>query len=210
MKGKDENSEENQLVNQMIKKIVDRLEAQNIRVKVDDRTNLRPGAKYFEWERKGVPLRMELGPRDAAKEEVLCAIRTGGEKVAIKIDDNFESEINSTLNKIHDTMLSKAEKRLEERTFRVDTYEEMRTRILSEDNAQLGFFLVPWKDDAENEEFIKTDCKATIRCYPVNINQRDKDITNEEDEFTTKNIDGLKCFYSGEPATHMAIFARNF
>lgn len=62
----------------------------------------------------------------------------------------------------------------------------------------LGFYLAPWKCDADNEEKIKQDCKATIRCYPFEHNLVGNGIENE------------KCFYSGDPATHWAIFARAF
>lgn len=60
-----------------------------------------------------------------------------------------------------------------------------------------GFYLVSWKDDAKNEAAIKEDCKATIRCYPLELN-------------TPEMLAGRKCFYSGEPATHIALFARAF
>ena len=74
-------------------------------------------------------------------------------------------------------------------------------RSQSDDNGiyqeRYGFFLVPWKDDAANEEAIKEDCKATIRCYPLDMNSEG-------------SVNGKKCFYTGKPATHMAIFARAF
>ena len=65
------------------------------------------------------------------------------------------------------------------------------------DKAQAGFYLVPWKCSRENEAFIKEDCKATIRCYPLSEN-------------ITPPVNGINCFYSDEQATHYAIFARAF
>ena len=66
-----------------------------------------------------------------------------------------------------------------------------------EEAETLGFFLVPWHADDANEDAIKDETKATIRCYPL-------------DEQTEENLAGASCFYSGKPATHMAIFARAF
>jgi prolyl-tRNA synthetase len=65
------------------------------------------------------------------------------------------------------------------------------------DKTQAGLYLVPWKCDKDNEAFIKEDCKATIRCYPLADN-------------ITPPVDGVKCFYSQQQATHYAIFARAF
>ena len=64
----------------LVDKVVDECEALGLRVKVDDRENMRPGAKYFEWERKGVPLRVEVGPRDVAKGVGMIKSRLGGDK----------------------------------------------------------------------------------------------------------------------------------
>eukprot|EP00179_Madagascaria_erythrocladioides_P004735 CAMPEP_0198318968 /NCGR_PEP_ID=MMETSP1450-20131203/8207_1 /TAXON_ID=753684 ORGANISM="Madagascaria erythrocladiodes, Strain CCMP3234" /NCGR_SAMPLE_ID=MMETSP1450 /ASSEMBLY_ACC=CAM_ASM_001115 /LENGTH=154 /DNA_ID=CAMNT_0044022321 /DNA_START=68 /DNA_END=532 /DNA_ORIENTATION=- len=154
---------------------------------------MRPGAKYFEWERKGVPLRMELGPRDADKRSVFCAQRTGGPKFSIPIDDAFEEEVESRLDGIQRDLFMRAKERLEAKTYRMDSYSEMREKILAGDD--LGFFLVPWKCNTENEEAIKEDCKATIRCYPAEGQEE---------------ASGKACFYSGEPADRMAIFARAY
>ena len=71
----------------------------------------------------------------------------------------------------------------------------MKAALEGGDSDRAGFFLVPWKCDAANEQAIKEDCKATIRCYPL----------EGQEEAAAK-----ACFYSGEPATHMAIFARAF
>ena len=80
------------------------------------------------------------------------------------------------------------------------TYEEMRDALKSDEASEFngsGLYLVPWKCDAENEDKIKEECKATIRCYPLDHNKEG-------------DVEGKSCFYSGEPATHMALFGRAF
>jgi prolyl-tRNA synthetase len=99
-------------------------------------------------------------------------------------------------------MLTRAKQRLNNKIFRVDSYAVMKAMIEKGSgqagvNDEAGFYLVPWKCDADNEKAIKEECKATIRCYPFEYN------ANPPQE-------GVKCFYSGEQATHMAIFARAF
>ncbi len=176
------------------KDVESRLTAKGIRVTVDDRPNMRPGAKYYEWERKGVPLRMEIGPKDAAKGSVFTARRIGGPKVSIPVDENFEDAAASALNAVHTDLYSAAEERLAARTFRPTTYDAMK-EALAEGGESSGMYLVPWKDDTENEKKVKEETKATIRCYPL----------EGQDESA-----GKYCIYSGERATHMALFARAF
>lgn len=180
-----------------------------LRVRVDDRPKIKPGAKYYEWERKGVPLRIEIGPRDVAKSSLFCARRTGGGKFSIPIEWNdsgscvsteevamcsagtqLDSVVNAVLNEIQNSLFNNALEQLNTRTVRVSSYEDFKARL-----PDSGFFLVPWKDDAENEAQIKAETKATIRCYPLD---------------SQGDAQGKSCFYSGHPATHMAIFARAY
>jgi prolyl-tRNA synthetase len=97
-------------------------------------------------------------------------------------------------------LLEAARLRLESSITAGATYKEMKAAMV-EDQASVypgaGLFLVPWKCDSENEEKIKEECKATLRCYPF-----------AENEAGMAN--GKKCFYSGEDATHMALFGRAF
>jgi prolyl-tRNA synthetase len=146
------------------------------------------------------------------------AVRHTGEKSTITLTEgDIVSTVRSTLNKIHTELLEAARTRLSDGTYDVVTYADMKARIIasntrdseneneilesdqgdSASRAKAGFYLVPWKCDRENEAFIKDDCKATIRCYPLDLNK-------------TPPENGVKCFYSGEQATHMAIFARAF
>ena len=182
-----------------------------IRCRLDDRDNMRPGAKYFEWERKGVPLRLEVGPRDVAAGEAVLATRFSGDKGAIPCAASdvesgaFATDIKSRLKDVHAQLLANAEARLERQTFRLDNYVDMKDMIYvanegpeeERDVSKSGLYLVPWKCDADNEDAIKKDCKATIRCYPLDSN-------------ATPPAEGVKCFYSGDQATHWAIFARAY
>ncbi len=174
--------------------VADKLRPAGIKVHLDDRDSLKPGAKYFEWERKGVPLRMEVGPRDVAKGSVFCARRTGGKKFGLEVANDtpaFVAAVREVLDGIQAELLQRATDMREARTHRVDTYAEMKARLPVEH----GFFLVPWTPDNDAEAAIKADCKATIRCYPL---------TGQEEAA------GKVCFYSGKPATRMAIFARAY
>ena len=185
-----------------ITEIQQALKKMKIKTKVDDRSNLRPGAKYFEWERKGVPLRLDIGPRDLTNNEASVTIRHNGEKKTVDLSDSeaLATNINGLLNDMHSDLLNAAKERLKAKTFVLDSYETMKKMIASGKDGNMddaGFYLVPWKCDADNEEKIKNDCQATIRCYPLDQNQ-------------SPPPQGIKCFYSGDQATHMAIFARAF
>ena len=186
---------------QKLESIAEQLEKLKVRVKIDDREKMRPGAKYYEWERKGIPIRFDLGHRDLLNHSAPITVRYTGQKELVDISDvdSVALFLKKRLEQIHTSMFEVAKDRMIQRTFKIDTYSKMKNLI--EDSAndfkKAGFYLAPWKCDAENEDFIKTDCKATIRCYPLEMNK----------EGMTK---GMKCFYSGDDATHWALFARAF
>jgi prolyl-tRNA synthetase len=178
------------------------LKKEGLRVKVDDRDYVRNGAKYFEWERKGVPLRIELGPRDVANGACVFKYRAGSgseEKSSVSLD-HAASTAASGLDAMQASLMDAAKNRLEKGINTGVTYDEMKN-ALERDEASVypgvGLFLVPWKCNAENEDKIKEDCKATIRCYPIAENE-------------SGMYKGEKCFYSGQDATHMALFGRAF
>lgn len=177
-----------------------RFKSNRIRSKIDTRVDLRPGVKYFEWERKGVPVRIEIGPRDVEQQQVTLAVRHNGSKQTLSTasEDPFyvSDSIQKILDTIHEDMLLKAKARLTSKIFRPRSYDEMKSMM--QDKEKTGFYLVPWACNRDNEAAIKEDCKATIRCYPQQYNGVG-DVSKE-----------AKCFYSGQPATHYAIFARAF
>jgi prolyl-tRNA synthetase len=190
-------------LNAAIDELVSSLKDRGLRVKVDDRDFVRSGAKFFEWERKGVPLRIEIGPRDVKQSACVFKYRAGPlslQKQFVSLSE-AASEAASGLEDLQSDLFSAASDRLRTgiRTENV-SYGEMRDALANDEAGVYpgcGLFLVPWKCDAENEAKIKEECKATIRCYPL----------KENDE---KLYAGQKCFYSGEDATHMALFGRAF
>ena len=195
------------LVQSKIDDIVSILKKQNIRYKVDDRDYMRPGPKFFEWEKKGVPLRIEIGPRDAKNDQCVVVPRwerhMTSDKVAkvnVNIDETFADNLKQRLTDFQEGYFREAQQRLREHTFYVSNYKDMTDQLLE---TKGGFFLAPWCDDADNEKQVKVDCKATIRCYPF-----DPDALVDEPDVS--NLDDKKCFYSGRPATHIALFARAF
>ena len=166
------------------------LRAAGIRVKVDDRDKMKPGAKYWEWERKGVCLRMEIGPRDVKGGSAFSKKRTGGDKFGIALEGAGQT-VRAILDDIQAELLAKATELRESRTHRVDTYEQFKTQL----KEQGGWYKVYWHADEDAEQAIKQETKATVRCYPIG-----------EQELP----EGAVCFYSGKPATHLAIFARAY
>mmetsp|Transcript_13168 Transcript_13168/g.39336 ORF Transcript_13168/g.39336 Transcript_13168/m.39336 type:complete len:559 (-) Transcript_13168:26-1702(-) len=191
VKGAEKDPEGTAAVNALVDDVVAACAGAGIRVKVDDRPKMRPGAKFFEWERKGAPLRVEVGPRDAAAGSVVVASRLGGEKQTVPAAD-AAATLGGMLDAIQDQLFAAAAARLEERTVLVETYDELKAKVAADD---LGFFKVYWKADDANEKAIKEDCAATIRCYPLDAQVE---------------LEGKSCFYSGAPATHVALFARAF
>jgi prolyl-tRNA synthetase len=180
-------------VNALVDDVVTICEANGIRIKVDDRKNMRPGAKFYEWERKGIPLRVDIGPRDAATQSIIVSSRIDNEKRTLSvIDKNLAKTFHHLLADIQAHLFTKALNYVHEKTYKVDTYDDLKARL---DKDDLGFFQVYWCANDQHEKQIKEDCSVTIRCYPA-------------DKQT--NLEGKVCFYSGWPATHVALFARAF
>jgi prolyl-tRNA synthetase len=181
---------EKDVVIEFADKMNDTHKAAGIRVKVDDRDSVKPGAKYWEWERKGVCRRMEVGPRDVKGGSAFSKKRTGGDKFGIPLEGAADT-VRGILDEMQAELLAKATELRDSRTHRVDSYEEFKTQL----KAQGGWYKVFWCADEAAEDQIKTETKATVRCYPIG----EQDIP-----------EGAVCFYSGKPATHVAIFARAY
>src|SRR5687767_2065378 len=139
--------------------IVARLKAASIRVKVDDREQHKPGYKFNDWELRGVPLRMEVGPRDVAAGKVVLARRDGGEKQIVDAA-GLETRLPSLLEEIQKALFEKAKAFRDANVRRAETYEQL-VKTLDE---QGGFVLAPWDGDAAVEAKVKENTKATIRC----------------------------------------------
>ena len=165
------------------------LEAHGHTVKIDDRDTLRPGFKFAEWELKGVPVRIAIGPRDLQNGTVELARRDTMEKSSVS-QEGLGKHIEDLLVEIQDNIYAKALKFRDESIVKVDTWDEFRTRI--EDG---GFLLCHWDGTSETEEKIKEETKATIRCIPV-----DSAVCEEEG----------RCVYSGRPSHRRVLFARSY
>jgi prolyl-tRNA synthetase len=163
------------------------LKAAGLRVRVDDRDNLRPGAKHYEWERRGVPLRVEFGPRDAAAGTCVVARRDTGTKSPDRVE-GLASRVAALLDAMHGDMLAKARAFRDARTFAEDDYASFRTRIEGG-----GFFRMRWCGGAACEAKVKDETKATIRLLPF----------GEPD-------DAGPCAACGAPAPRRAVFARAY
>jgi len=170
------------------RKIKTGLEAKGISVKYDDRDNNKPGWKFADYELKGVPVRLAIGPRDLENKTIEVARRDNLTKETISID-NVNEHILKLLDDIQTNIYNKALIFRKENTFYVDQWDEF-LKIL--DN-QGGFIMAHWDGTAETEEKIKEESKATIRCIP----------------FDNPDEDG-KCIYSGKPSKRRVLFARSY
>jgi prolyl-tRNA synthetase len=145
-----------------ITKLVDQLRAADVeRVKVDDRDSVRPGAKFFEWERKGVPVRVEIGPRDLDGHQLVAGRRDTGEKQTIGLDD-AAATIAALLETIQGDLFAKALALRQDNTRDCDDYAEFQKL-----NDEIGgFFNMHWCGSPKCEAEIKTETQATVRVMP--------------------------------------------
>ncbi len=169
-------------------KIKSDLEKLGLRVKYDDRDTHKPGFKFAEYELKGVPVRLAIGPRDIENGTVEVARRDTMTKEVINFDNTVE-HLNSLLPDIQRNIFNKSLTFRDQNTYKVDTWDEFRDSIENRG----GFLLAHWDGTAETEEKIKNETKATIRIIPF-------DNSSEEG----------KCVYSGKPSQKRVIFARAY
>ena len=165
-------------------------ELSEFRVKVDDRMEVTPGFKFNHWELRGVPLRIEIGPKDVAKNSVALARRDipGRDGKSFVPQDGIADTVREMLKTIQANMLAKAIKFRDDHIFEPKDYTEFK-EILNND----GWCYVWWKPNAENEARIKEETKATLRCFPM-------------DQPGGKG----KCIFSGEETTEKAYFAKAY
>ncbi|HAU39818.1 MAG: prolyl-tRNA synthetase, prolyl-tRNA synthetase [Candidatus Peregrinibacteria bacterium GW2011_GWF2_43_17] len=156
------------------------------RVLIDERDTYTPGFKFTEWEVKGVPLRIEIGPRDLAKNSCILARRDTSEKTSLEISELFTA-VPKLLDQIQENMYEQALKFREEMTSEIGTYEDFK-KILEEKG---GFLVTGWCGKETCEQKIQEETKATIR------------VIKEEN---TK----CKCVYCGEKSSHKVYFARAY
>jgi prolyl-tRNA synthetase len=178
--------EEGEKVNKRAEELNTLLKSKGVRSSVDPR-DIRPGGKYFEWEKKGVPIRIELGPKDIASDSAILVRRDTGEKVKTSLDKIDEAVI-SLLREIQQNLYNKALEYQKAKTKTVDTWEDF-VRAIDEGN----FVLAHWSGEKEDEAKIKEETGATIRCIP----------------FSQEKESG-KCIKSGKPSSGRVIFAKAY
>lgn len=183
------NEEERATVLSYIHPIRISLQKAGVRIKLDDRDNYKPGWKFAQYEVDGVPLRIAVGPRDAANGNIELARRDTREKVIISVE-NIVEVISLKLGEIQSTLFEKALKRCEDNTHVANSYSEFK-QILEEKG---GFIYAHWDGTAETETKIKDETKATIRCIPLS------------DKYATPG----NCMITGKISDKMVLFARSY
>ncbi len=181
------NEEQLETLRIKVTEITEQLKTKDISFKFDDRTTQRPGFKFAEWELKGVPVRLAIGPRDIENGTIELARRDTSEKKTYDIE-GIENIIKDLLCEIQDNIFKKALKFREENTFKADTYDEFKKII-----EKGGFVLAHWDGTAETEEKIQQETKATIRNIP----------------FDSPEEEG-KCIVSGKPSKKRVLFAKAY
>lgn len=171
-----------------INEIVTELRKKGVSVKYDDRTAYKPGWKFAEYELKGVPLRIAMGPQDLENGTLEIARRDTLEKQNISQDTVVEY-VEKTLKEIQDNLYQKALQYRETHITEVNSFEEFKEVL----NTKGGFISAHWDGTSETEEKIKDLTKATIRCIPLN-----------------NKIEAGKCVLTGEKSTQRVLFAKAY
>jgi prolyl-tRNA synthetase len=168
--------------------ISEKFKEKKLAVVLDDRAEYTPGWKFNQWELKGVPIRVEIGPRDLKQQQVTVVRRDTGAKTFVKESEVIDSVV-ALLDEIQSSMFDKAKKALEEKITLVSSYSEFKDVLTN----KAGFIKAPWCGGAECEAKIKEETGATIRLRPF-----------EKEETTAK------CIYCGEKAEEIVYFARSY
>jgi prolyl-tRNA synthetase len=182
------NQEQFEKISATANKLKADLDLKGFSVKFDDRDNNTPGWKFADYELKGVPVRIAIGPRDIENSTVEIARRDTLKKETIPIGDTT-GYVSDLLTDIQKNIYNKALEFRKKNTFYIDTWEDF---VKTLDN-QGGFILAHWDGTPETEEKIKEETKATISCIP----------------FDSPEEEG-KCIYSGKPSKRRVLFARSY
>ena len=181
---KNDNDKENVITK--VNEIANILELKNIRIHIDSREELTPGYKFNDWELKGVPIRIEIGPKDIENNSMVIAKRYNHEK--IKIELKQVDKITTILEEIQSEMLKKAKTEATQNTVDIENYDEFKAKM-----EKGGFFNSPWCGKLECEEKIKEETGAEIRVIPF-----DSENTSKE------------CIYCKQQSMSIPIFARGY
>jgi len=179
------------------RKIREALAGAGIRVRIDEREGPSPGFKFNDWEMRGVPLRIELGPKDLAKGSVVLARRDrpGKEGKSFVPQDGLPAAVAAMLEDIQKSLLERARAFRDSRTKDARTYDELRAAV------ETGFAFSFWCGDASCEAKIKEETKATMRCIPL---------AGSGDPLFDQPQEKGACVLCGKPATAKGIFARAY
>ena len=183
-KGEDQKN----MVLSQAKKLYEDLDAAGVRVKLDDRDTHTPGYKFNDYELKGVPIRLGIGPKDIEKGTVELARRDNLTKSFVSQDD-LASHVNNLLSEIQSNLFDRALTFRESHTTVCDSYEDFKKVLESKG----GFISAHWDGTAETEMKIKQETKATIRCIPIDTEKKEG-----------------KCIYSGKPSSQRVLFAKAY
>ena len=167
--------------------VADELKAAGVRVKLDDDDSKRPGWKFAEYELKGVPVRLAMGPRDLAGGTIEVARRDTRTKAIVPMD-GIQGHVKGLLEEIQTSLFDRAEERRTSTTTRVDTWEEFLAALEAG-----GFVEAHWDGTSETEDLIKKETKATIRCIPLEGNEETG-----------------KCVRTGADSAQRVVFARAY
>lgn len=167
-------------------KVADQLKVNGLRVKLDERDYETPGSKFNEWEKKGTPVRIEVGPKDMANNAAVAVRRDTGNKQVIDLAE-LGPKVQEILTVMQQDLYNQAQKRMQDNTHEVETYEEFKDLL----STRRGFIRALWCERAECEAQIKAETKATTRCLPLNQGKEEAG----------------KCMHCGQEANHKWLFA---
>ena len=182
------NDEQFELVSEVAKEVMKELRTKGVRVKFDNRDTYKPGWKFNEYELKGVPVRLAIGPRDVENGTLELARRDTLTKESISRDD-VVSIVVDLMDEIQKNLYNKAASFRTEKTTEVVTYDEFKELL----NTKGGFILAHWDGTAETEKLIKKETKATIRCIPLD-----------------SKLEKGTCMVSGKPSNQKVLFAKAY
>jgi len=171
-----------------------RLREKGIAAFIDDSEQNTPGWKFAEYELQGIPLRVELGPKDVAAKQCVVVRRDTGEKLTLRLEEHIEQRILELLNAMQQNLFERAKAFRDANIKEVKDYEEFKAQV------EKGFAIAHWDGTRETEAKIKEETKATIRCIPT------------QEEFLNKydmRAEG-KCIYSGKPSKQKVVFAKAY
>ena len=180
--------EQKALLDEKVHAMVASFKAAGIRVKYDDSDNQRPGWKFAEYELKGVPVRIAVGPRDLENNQVEIARRDTKEKTTVSMD-GITKTVAQLLLDIQSNLFNRAKKYRDEHITKVDSWDDFIATL----DTKAGFVSAHWDGTPETEDKIKEMTKATIRCIPLN---------NEQEAGT--------CILTGQPSVQRVLFARAY